>query len=42
MITLTDKNGLKYIQTKYGKIYDTIPKSKILGEFHNYSNKQKI
>ena len=37
-----DENGLWYEQTKYGKIYDTIPKEKVIDGFHSYTNKQDL
>ena len=40
MKKLTDKYGRKYIQTKAGKVYDSINPKDLIDGFHNYSNKQ--
>jgi hypothetical protein len=38
----TDENGLTYVQTKGGRVYDTIPTSRLrCGGFHTYNRKQK-
>ena len=37
-IRKADKNGLHYLQTKYGKIYETIPRNKI-DSWHSTKNR---
>ena len=37
-----DEHGRWYEQTPVGRIYDTIPKEKIIDSFHSYSKKQNL